>query len=370
MKELNLRGNFFDMGRQYGAGCAKEIKLFIKTIYFMVSISKKPGSTAFSPNMKYLLHTIFTLRSEKKRFKESLKSFEKNINKYFPESLDMIRGIAEGAKCNYEDVLFLNIAVDVMLNCSCWGASGSSTKNTGALIGMNADEEKMVQKYEVMLHLNPDNCYAVKGTAMMGSVCLNHGMNETGFSMASLLLFLKSDGRNTLNIPLYVMYKALYQCSTLEEAINFFNTLPNIDIGAVFYVAEENSFLKVECSSSDRVYDLVMDGVRGTTNIPSVDCIKVKDVFEGYEDKKNMNARHRQKRMDYILNKIDGNIDVESMISIASDHGGDDETKGKSICQHGKIKTVVSFIADPKEKKMYIFEGNPCEKNVKVYSFK
>lgn len=369
MKELTLSGSFYDMGKQYGAACSKEIKLFIKAIYFMVSISKKPGSTAFSPNMKYLLHTIYTLRNDKKRFRESLKSFEENIDKYFPESLDMIRGIAVGANCDYEDVLFLNIAVDVMLNCSCWGASGNSTKTGKALIGMNADEEKMTQKYEVMLHLNPDGCYAVKGTAMMGSVCLNHGMNETGLALASHLFFLKSDGRNTQNIPLYIMYKALYQCCSVDETITFFNTLPNIDIGAVFYVADGKTFLKAECSSTDRVYDLVTDGVRGTTNIPDVACIKAKDVFESYTDSKNMNARKRHKRMQYLLEKNDGNIDLKVMTCIASDHGGDDETKGKSICQHGKIKTVVSYIADPSEKKMYIFEGNPCEKHVKVYQF-
>jgi len=66
---------------------------------------------------------------------------------------------------------------------------------------------------------------------------------------------------------------------------------------------------------------------------------------------------------------MDGIIDLESMIQIASDHGGEDETSGKSICQHGKIKTVVTFIADPVKKEIHIFEGNPCRRNLKTYGF-
>lgn len=369
MKELSLTGNYYEMGKQYGQGCRKEIKLFVKTVYFMVSISKKPGSTAFSPNMRYMLQTLVNLSNDKKSFRNSLGVFEAKINQYFPESLEMIRGIAEGSKCEYEDILFLNIAVDVMLNCSCWGASGTATTSGHTLIGMNADEEKMTQKYEVMLHLNPDSGYAVKGTAMMGSVCLNHGMNETGLALASHLYFLKSTDPSTKNIPLFVMYKALFHCRSVAEVSALYDTLPNIDIGAVFYIADSERFLKIECSSTDRISETIKDGVRGTTNIPEEECIKVKDLFGEYSDKKNMNARHRQKRMKNLLDQWDGRIDVNAMISIASDHGGEDETQGKSICQHGAIKTVVSFIADPEEKKIYVFEGNPCENKMFCYGF-
>jgi len=370
MKELVLKGSFYDMGIKYGEACKKEIKLFIKVIYFMVSISKKPGSTAFTPNMMYLLSTMITLRGDKKRFKESLKGFEENITKYFPQALEMIRGISEGSQCDYEDVLFLNIAVDVLLNCSCWGASGSSTIGNKVLIGMNADEEKMTQKYEVMVHMKPNKGYEVKGTAMMGSVCLNHGMNETGFSLASHLYFLKSEGRNTQNIPIFIMTKALYACKSIEEAVKLYEGLPNIDIGAVFYIGDANQLLKIECSSEERIYDYVKDGVRGTTNLPAAPSIEELDIFRAYKDNQNMNALYREKRMEYLLKKYDGKIDIETMIAIATDHGDkDDETNGKSICQHGKIKTVVSYIADPQNKTMYIYEGNPCEDKVKIYNF-
>lgn len=369
MKEIYLSGSYYDMGLQYGQASKKDIKLFIKAIYFMVSISKKPGSTAFSPNMRYFLQTLIGLRKEKKKFWGMLSMFDNNIKRYYPEALEMIKGIAEGAGCQYEDVLFLNIATDVLLNCSCWGASGISTKNGEVLLGMNADEEKMVQKYEYIIHMNPDDGYAVKGTAMAGSVCLNHGMNEHGLTIVSHLFFLKSKGDHNKDIPLFVLLKSLFRHKTVDETFDYYKSLPNIDIGAVVYVGDEEKFMKVECSSQDRVYEMVESGSRGSTNIPDVPCIRADDLFEDYEDHQNMNAIYRYKRMKNLLDKIDGHMDMKAMHEIASDHGGEDETKDKSICQHGKIKTVVTFIGNPKEKYFQVYEGNPCEGKMKEIYF-
>ncbi len=57
MKEIHLKGTFHEMGVAYGKTFKKEIKLFSKMVYLMVSLCKQPGSTTFSPNMKYILHT-------------------------------------------------------------------------------------------------------------------------------------------------------------------------------------------------------------------------------------------------------------------------------------------------------------------------
>ncbi len=79
--------------------------------------------------------------------------------------------------------------------------------------------------------------------------------------------------------------------------------------------------------------------------------------------------------MIHLLDKYDGEIDKEVMHTIASDHGDkDDATLGKSICQHAKplrynFETLVSYIARPKEKCFWIYEGCPCLGQVKKYGF-
>ena len=91
--------------------------------------------------------------------------------------------------------------------------------------------------------------------------------------------------------------------------------------------------------------------------------------------RQNLNALQRQLRMKELLKKYNGNIDEQIMEVIASDHGvPGTETHKKSLCQHPKgyrynFKTLVSFIAQPRERQFWIYEGNPCEKQVKKYDF-
>jgi hypothetical protein len=54
MKELELRGSFFEMGRQYGKGCRKEIWLFSKSVQLMVALSERPGADLFDPQYRHL----------------------------------------------------------------------------------------------------------------------------------------------------------------------------------------------------------------------------------------------------------------------------------------------------------------------------
>jgi len=335
----------------------------------MVSLSKQPGSTSFSPNMKYLLHTLVSLRNDKKKFREGMSYFEKCIKQHFPEMLDMIYGIAEGSGVDFEDVLFLNVATDVMMTCSIWGASGSTTKNSNVLIGMNADESKEVEKYELIIHLNPSEGKRVKGTVMAGIVMLNHGMNESGLAFASTLYFLDIHGLIDGNIPYLVLQKVLFKCDTALEAAEMIDGLPNTNTGIVVYLGDSKKLIRYECSNITREKEWIIDNMKGNTNIPEAQSIRKQDLFETYKDKQNMNANHRNVRMKALIAEYNGNIDIEAMKVIASDHGDQGEHKNKSICQHGKVKTLVSYIADPAEKCMYISLGNPCEGEYKKITF-
>ena len=79
--------------------------------------------------------------------------------------------------------------------------------------------------------------------------------------------------------------------------------------------------------------------------------------------------------MQKLLSLYDGKIDVDVMHTIASDHGEEEDgTLNKSICQHPKglkynYKTLVNFIAQPRKKCFWIYEGCPCENKVKRYDF-
>jgi predicted choloylglycine hydrolase len=373
MKKITIQGSFYEMGQQYGKQCKKEIRSFTKMSYIMASLSKKPGSQPFNPNMWRFVPTLFTYKKEKSKWQEIAKEYEKEIMKYHPDAIDFIKGIAKGAELPYIDVLALNVSTENIITCSAWGAAGSSTLNNEPLLGMNADEETMASKFYHFLSINPNKGYRYKVTALSGWAGFNHGMNEKGLSWAGTLLWTKPETRKTLRPPMMVLMKVLNTCSTVEEVKTYFESVPNHELGSVYYIADTKKIMHVECSCEKRVYTIIENGSRGNTNL--VTSPELQHLNIGHLLKQNLHAYTRSIRMKKLLSQFDGKIDVDIMHLIASDHGEKiDGTHNKSICQHPEglkynYKTLINFIAQPREKCFWIYEGNPCKNNVKKYDF-
>jgi isopenicillin-N N-acyltransferase-like protein len=373
LDEINLKGNFFEMGEQLGKARAKHIQSFCKMSFFMASISKKPGSQTFNPNLWYILPTLLTYRRDKRAWREWASQYEQVISVYQPDAIEFMKGVANGSQIPYDDILFFNVVTESILTCSIWGASGSSTKTGEPFIGMNADEEPMAAKYEAFLDIQPDTGYRYKVTAFAGWSAFNHGMNEKGLALASTLLFLKPPEQKVIRPPSFVLMKALNTCASVEEAKAFFESVPNVAVGMVFYLADAEKFMRVECTPAKRIYEVVENGALGNANMVMNEELKPYDAVP--ELKQSFNAIPRTKRMQKLLDRYNGAIDEDVMRAIASDHGAaSDGTQGKSICQHAKplrynFQTLVSFIAKPKEKCFWITEGCPCRGNTKKHGF-
>jgi predicted choloylglycine hydrolase len=373
MKHLSLQGSFFEMGQQYGNVCKKEIKSFAKMSYIMASLSKKPGSQPFNPNMWRFIPTLLTYKKERSRWQDLAKQYENEILKYHPDAIDFMKGIAEGAELPYMDVLAMNVATENMITCSAWGAAGTSTLHNETLLGMNADEETMSSRYYHFLSINPDKGYRYKVTALSGWAGFNHGMNEKGLAWAGTLLWTKPETPKTLRPPMLVLMKVLNTCSTVEEARAHFESVPEIELGNVFYIADSEKIMHVECSYEKKVYKIIENGSQGNTNIVTSRELQYLDISPLL--KQNLNADTRSVRINKLLSRYDGKIDVDAMHLIASDHGEKaDGTYNKSICQHPKglkynYKTLVSFIAQPREKCFWIYEGCPCQSRVQKHDF-
>lgn len=373
MKNINLQGSFFEMGQQYGKECKKEIKSFAKMSYILASLGKKPGSQPFNPNMWRFIPTLLTYKKEKARWQGLAKQYEKEILKYHPDAIDFMKGVAQGAELPYMDVLTLNVATENMITCSAWGAAGKSTLHNETLIGMNSDEETAASKYYHFLSINPDKGYRYKVTALSGWAGFNHGMNEKGLAWAGTLLWTKPENPKTLRPPMMVLMKVLNTCSKVEEAKAYFESVPNVELGNVFYIADAEKIMHVECTYEEKVYKIIENGSQGNTNLVTSPELQHLDI--GQALKQNLNADSRSIRMKKLLSRYDGKIDVDVMHSIASDHGDkEDGTWNKSICQHPRglkynYKTLVNFIAQPKEKCFWIYEGCPCENKVTEYNF-
>lgn len=374
MKEITLKGSFYEMGQQYGTQFKKQLKLMLFELKLMAISSEKKGRDFFRPKPQHMIASIFKMRKYRKIYHQVAAEFEVNIKKYYPEILELIKGMADSTNIDYRDLIFVNCMVEYSLKCSAFAATGDATTNGSPLIGMNADESKSIQKYYITINMEPYNGYRFTATYIGGTIFPVFGMNEHGLSFASMLLFLDNQEFSNLRKPQFLKFSVLHNCKSVAEAKELFESIPASGIGTATYVADSKQLLVQEENSALKQTIVYETGTHHTANFPKTNELQKFVKIDSLDDISFFFAKDRQRRIGNLFEKYMGCLDEDTFYSILSDHGSDeDDTLNKSVCVHPEntkgIKTCASIILNPAGKKMKIFTGNPCEGNVKKYEF-
>lgn len=365
MQKIKLSGNYFQIGQQFGQQAGKKIKTMSKMTYFLMSLYKCPGAKPFKPNLWYL--PLVLLRSKKNvaEWNKWAADYVPFLEKYHPNSLEYLKGLAHGAGISFEQALFLNISTESMFTCSIWGANGSATKTGEPLIGMNADEVSDTKGFNAYIEVQPENGYHYKATCLYGFFMVNHGMNDHGLTIVGTFLFCDNPDPKP-RPPLIVYQKLLAECKNVAEARALFEQMPELNSSYVWYIADHENLLKVEITPEGKDYQEIKNGSSGNTNIATLPKAMALDMAPNMKYNANMNALFRAERMKSLLKMHNGEIDLQIMKAIASDHGEPGKhTHMKSMCQHTKkpgydVLTLVSFVGQPREKNFWYSDGNPC----------
>ena len=125
------------------------------------------------------------------------------------------------------------------------------------------------------------------------------------------------------------------------------------------HLADKGKVARIEFARKERHIEVMENGTLYNCNMAMSEKIKQYDKIYELKEKSTFNAFTRTKRMGELMEQFYGRINEEVMKAIARDHG-EGETKGRSICQHGKsFSTIASFIAKLKDLKMWISVGAP-----------
>ena len=374
MKEFVLRGSYYEMGRQYGKGCRRSIKLFTKVIQVMVALAERPGGEMFNPKYRYLPLVLPRFFKNRRRYRVEANEYVDNIKTYYPEGLEMLKGMAAGARVNFDDLLFLNAAAESSLRCTALAAAGAETATGEPILAMNADEAKGVERFEVVLDFRPDSGYRYQVCAMAGVLYYNFGMNEKGLVLMSTFLFLRNQPAEASRIPMMLYFSILNRCATVDEAKDLLESLPKCDVGTVVYVGDAEKFLRMETSPMGREIEVVEDGLRWNVNFPTTQTLISYSNIDEMDEASTLFSRNRTKRLEHFYGNYRGAFDTEAMHTILSDHGdADDGTHMRSMCLHPKHtegkQTCASFIALPRQRTFRLYGPNPCLNEVKEYGF-
>lgn len=276
--------------------------------------------------------------------------------RYFPEILEEIRGIADGQKMDYMDLctfLFSMYCFEFNNHCTCFAFKDKNN----LIFARNSDFLVELEKLYMNCIYKLDTGYSFNANTT-AFVQMEDGVNEYGLAVG--LTFIYPHIRNPgLNAGMLVRF-LLEKCSSVEEALTALKKLPIASAQALTIMDAKGDMVVVECNplGMEIIYPNQDENFVVATNNFNSDRMKIYANPEGLDD---WNSRERHEVAYKALFENKDNFSFELAKNILCGKYG-------FMCQYNRrmgADTVWSVIYDLKNKKIFRVEGNPSRKNFK-----
>ncbi len=297
------------------------------------------------------------------------------LEKWAPEVLDEVRGMADGSDLSFAQVLAMttayekSFAVDTVADkhvdgkCTSFLATGEATKGGQTVIGQTNDEDLIEWIYQldvVVHHVDPETgkeqlIYTHPG------VPAYMGMNNDG--VAVLWTYIDNGKLNEEGgVPTCVIIRHLLECSSTEEAVNYLQTIPH-DIPNEFGIGDKSGDVaQVECFPNAVYVQRGLPTMAHTNH----------NRFSDPEPEETVSATtfDRCELMEEQLKENYGNIDADVAKEFFKCH----DRFPNGICVHPCAdrpyrKTFAAQVYELEAGKMHITFGNACEHPYMTYEF-
>ncbi|MBI1917281.1 MAG: hypothetical protein HYS12_21485 [Planctomycetes bacterium] len=308
---FEARGTPRELGRQHGEQARARIQAFLNYLAHSLRLSRE------------------AIRSRALRF---LPLFER----YCPQLVEEVRGLAEGADVSFSDALAVQIRGELgQVNgegCTTFVVSARGTAGGQVLIGQNSDVKPELEDLAYVLRLEPEGKPAL------------------------------------LTCPIK---RLMLEQRTVTAILDLLRRVPVCSSGNYVLCDGEGRIADVELTPEGPVLmEADGEGFLAHTNhflcgphaCPASDAASVADSFP------------RLSRMRQLLAGRFGRLTVDDLKRFLADHDG----RPTSICRHphdgpdhasvsARGRTVASLIAEPAEGRLHVTRGNPCEAPYTTY---
>ena len=280
----------------------------------------------------------------------------------FPDLLQELEGIAQGAQAPFDEIWALNCYQEILEiaprspGCTSLAIGTNHTANGHVFLAHNEDWLSIDRETAYLVRAKPLEGPAFLGMTY-GPLLVNIGFNEAGIGVAINSVFA-TDAQ--LGMPRILFSRAVLNARTMEEAVQA--CLPPKRAGGYHYLLadREGCMYSVETSATrHHVNSSEMGWLIHTNHYLSA---KLKRL-ETERDLSNSQLRFQQARK--LIEPQLGSINLESLQILLRDHGNQPD----SICEHEdptalphrRFQTLVSLIMDLTEGVMWAASGPPCE---------
>ena len=349
LQVIEISGDHYEMGFQYGAACSEIRTMFENTCR---GLGGKDSAGAISN--KYIpLYLPFA-------------------EKYAPEILEEMKGMAAGAGLDFRDIFLMNIMYEInasiSMGCTSYAASGKATGNGEVISGQNLDFLSSYQENIVLLKMKPDQGPRFMVVAPAGTLGLI-GMNSAGITLNLNLLWNRDSLSPNGGVPSHIILRKLLSCENLGEAISTIAAAEMRSAKNYLLANDRGDIVDIEVTMNDLDVRYAERGIFTHANCFQAERFKSADLAPLYLADSYIRAGRLYRLMDDQY----GSLSVDAMKQLLQDHNN----HPNSICRHPDpgnplpmarmMKTLVSIINYPKERKAFIALGNPCENEYLEY---
>lgn len=296
-------------------------------------------------------HT-FKITDERKKFaKECLPIYER----YYPEILEEIKGLANGQNSSYEDFYTFLLSMycfEFNNHCTCIAFKDKDN----ILFGRNSDFLVSLEKLYMNCLYNLDNAYAFNGNTT-AFIEMEDGINEYGL-VVGLTFIYPTIIKPGFNAGMLVRY-LLEKCKTTDEAISLLKSIPIASQQTLTIADRTGNIVVVECNCEE--IEIIKPNKDGNfvTAANEFNSPKMKKFNDHKVD--NWRAEERYKVSYNALKNHQNSYSFDLLKDILSGNFG-------FMCQYDRktnADTVWSVIYDIKNSKIFRVEGNPKRKTFK-----
>lgn len=343
IKVIEVSGSSYEMGFQYGASCPEILK-------------------ALDIN-----YQVFGGRDTVKNLADKfIPMYLPAAQEFAPEIIDEMKGMAAGAKLDFEDIFFLNItyeiSVSAMMGCTSFAAAGDATGNGDVIAGQNLDYLNLWKDIMVLLKMKPTHGPGILALASPGSLGLI-GLNSAGISLNLNLLRNRDSLKPQGEVPSHMILRKVLTSETIGEAIGIIGSARRRSAKNYLLTSDQGDIADVEVTADDIDVHFANRGILTHANHFKMDRFKSADLAPAFLS----DSYIRCQRLLQLMEGHHGLLSVDVMKQLLQDHNN----YPNSICRHPNPKsplpmgrmtqTLVSLISCPKERKAYIALNNPCE---------
>jgi isopenicillin-N N-acyltransferase-like protein len=355
---IEVSGSAFERGFQHGRACGD-------LIWRYAELLRQSSLGAARPRGVDPASAGVSVDELTRRALQFLPWFER----FAPEQVEEIRGIATGADLSFGVALLANVRGEVFrvaspsTGCTAVALGRRATADGGILLGQNQDQSPEMQDFVVIVRVIPDRGPRIL-MATFGGLIGYGGINSAGVGHMMNAL---ANSTWRMGLPHYPVKRALLEQTDLAGCL------------AVYARAQVCSSANQVLVDRERVVDveLVPEGPEaiarctwaGDYLVHTNHFLSERLAADEQYLPRLPDSQPRYCRMKALIRERYGRLTLADLKGFFSDHAGFPQ----SICRHAvadrdrAMKSIYSVIGEPDRGLLHVSAGNPCASEYFTY---